>query len=270
MSGNEKYLHGYTTTEQDRLLHQSEFLENDIYKNIFFESGSHILEVGSGVGAQTKILRRRFADCKITCVDMSAEQIERAASHLGADISAGMVELKQSNAEKMPFADGEFSAAFLCWFLEHVPYPEKVLGETYRCLKPGAKIVCTEVMNSTLFIEPKQPAIELIWNQFNVHQQELGGDPFIGAKLPLLMNRVGFKDIKLDTINYSFDASDPVKLGNFLNYWEGIILSATDSLIAAQKITKQDVVEMQKAFKDVQKSPNGVFWYSAFQVSAVV
>ena len=72
------YLHGYSKEEQDRLLHQAEMTENTIYQGIDFSDAKHVLEVGSGVGAQTEILLRRYPKLNLTCVDLNESQIQVA------------------------------------------------------------------------------------------------------------------------------------------------------------------------------------------------
>lgn len=42
-----------------------------------------------------------------------------------------------SDAESLPFRDGTFDVALCLQLLEHTPYPEKVVGEIARVLRPG-------------------------------------------------------------------------------------------------------------------------------------
>ena len=53
------YVHGYTDRETQRLLEQSLILEKLLHEGTQYPEGSRILEVGSGVGAQTRILTTR-------------------------------------------------------------------------------------------------------------------------------------------------------------------------------------------------------------------
>ena len=70
---NQKYLHGFDKKEQNRLVHQAQFLEEYVYDGVDLENDSKLLEVGCGVGAQTKILLKRFPDLKIHGVDISQQ-----------------------------------------------------------------------------------------------------------------------------------------------------------------------------------------------------
>ena len=67
------YLHGFSSVEQARLMKQARLLENTIFGNIDYTGVQRLLEVGSGVGAQTEILLRRFPELHVTCVDAEVE-----------------------------------------------------------------------------------------------------------------------------------------------------------------------------------------------------
>jgi 2-polyprenyl-3-methyl-5-hydroxy-6-metoxy-1,4-benzoquinol methylase len=49
------YIHGFSPTEQARLVKQARIAEQTIFRNIDFDGSRRILEVGCGVGAQTEI-----------------------------------------------------------------------------------------------------------------------------------------------------------------------------------------------------------------------
>lgn len=74
----EGYIHGFTKGEQDRLFQQARVHEDVIFSPIDFSGCKSILEIGSGVGAQTQILLERYPEAKIQCVDASPEQVARA------------------------------------------------------------------------------------------------------------------------------------------------------------------------------------------------
>jgi len=77
------YLHGFSATEQARLVKQARIAESTLFHDIDYTGASRLLEVGSGVGAQTEILLRRFPDLRATCVDLNEAQLEAARQNLG-------------------------------------------------------------------------------------------------------------------------------------------------------------------------------------------
>ena len=70
-------------------------------------------------------------------IDLNAD----AARHLDDDV----VLLYQTAADPWPLPDGSLDLVFTSNFLEHLPSRDAVLaalGEAFRCLRPGARIVC--------------------------------------------------------------------------------------------------------------------------------
>lgn len=110
----EKYLHGFSKTEQERLMRQARFLENYVYADIDLSSVDNILEVGSGVGAQTEILLRRFPNAQLSCIDFSESQIATAKQFLSDNpVATGRYEINQMDATDMDFlSNDKFDGAF--------------------------------------------------------------------------------------------------------------------------------------------------------------
>src|SRR3989338_11279095 len=83
------YIHGFSSNEQDRLYQQARVHEEIIFSQIDFSNQTNIVEVGSGVGAQTQIMLERFPHLKINCIDASETQVDRARKTLKDKISSG-------------------------------------------------------------------------------------------------------------------------------------------------------------------------------------
>ncbi len=269
MSNLFPYLHGFTDTEQERLRKQARFAEQSVYKNINFSEVNHLLEVGCGVGAQSEILLRRYPELKITGIDLSEKQLNTAINtHAANPLAKNRIALQQMDASKMSFKDNEFDGAFLCWILEHVPDPLKVLSEVKRVLHPGATIYITEVMNSSFFLNPYSPNVWKYWMAFNDYQYDNAGDPFVGAKLGNFLTQIGFNNVETEVITWHLDNRRPQKRKEFIDYWTELLLSASEQLVKANYVTN-DVVELMKIeMEKVSSDPNAVFLYSFMQANA--
>ncbi len=273
MNNNEQhgYVHGFSSTEQARLMKQARVGESTIFRDIDYTGARRLLEVGSGVGAQTDILLRRFPDLHVTCVDLNGAQIAAARSNLGGmPWLEGRYALQQADATDLPFEARSFDAAFLCWVLEHVPSPARVLAEVRRALSPGAPVYITEVMNASFLLDPYSPNVWKYWMAFNDFQHASGGDPFIGAKLGNLLLAGGYRDVTTDIKTFHFDNREPARRKTMIAFWEELLLSAADQLIAAGYVTADVVDNMGKEMHLVQNDPNAVFFYSFVQARAVV
>lgn len=266
----EKYLHGFTETEQNRLYKQARFVENKIYSSVDFSGHKHVLEVGSGVGAQTEILLRRFPELNLTCIEFQEEQIKRAEKFLNTiPYAKGRYDIKKMNAKDMDFgANSNFDGAFVCWVLEHIPEPSRVLSEIRRVLNPGSKVIITEVLNSSFFVEPYSPNVLKYWMRFNDLQYDMGGDPFVGAKLGNLLQSQGYKSIETEIKTFHLDNRNPAKRAEMINFWTELLLSALPQLIEAKYIDEELGEKVKEEMRLVSKDPNAVFFYSFIQAKA--
>lgn len=265
------YLHGFSEKEQARLRAQAEFAEYTIFQNIDFSHAKKILEVGSGVGAQTEILLRRFPKPHVTGVDLNEKQIAAAQSYLASFPGAsGRYEFHQMSADNLNFEAQSFDAAYLCWILEHVPNPAQVLSEVRRVLRPGSEVIVTEVMNSSFFLDPYSPNVWKYWMAFNDYQYDHAGDPFIGAKLGNLLTQVGYHQVKTEVKTWHFDNRRPALRKHAIHFWTDLLLSAADQLVAENYVEAEVVTKAREELGRVANDPNAVFLYSFMQARGQV
>ena len=265
------YLHGFSPTEQARLVRQARLAESTIFRNIDYPGAKRLLEVGSGVGAQTEILLRRFPDLHVTGVDLSTAQVDAARARLAQQPWLdGRYDFRQADATDLPFEPRSFDAAYLCWVLEHVPKPARVLSEVRRVLAPGAPVYVTEVMNASFVLDPYSPNVWRYWMAFNDFQYDSGGDPFIGARLGTLLLAGGFRDVSTEVKTFHFDNREPALRKTMIAFWEELLLSAADQLIAAGCVTAEVVEGMRREIAQVQNDPDAVFFYAFMQARATV
>jgi ubiquinone/menaquinone biosynthesis C-methylase UbiE len=268
LRGSAGYLHGYSTEEQDRLYKQARFLEANVYSSVDFSKQSKILEVGCGVGAQTEILLQRYPHLAIQGIDASAKQIARAKKHFQKHPNRHRVKFEHGDALHMPYADNSFDGAFVCWFLEHVQRPVEILREARRTLKPGSVIFCSEVLNATLYLHPYSPATLQYWFAFNDHQWNLGGDPFVGAKLANYLTAAGFQNVSTEVKTLFYDNRAPKRRAEVIEYWTSLLLSGAPGLLEAGKTTPATVEAMQRELSHLKNDPDSVFFYSWMQARA--
>jgi ubiquinone/menaquinone biosynthesis C-methylase UbiE len=265
------YLHGFSDAEQERLYRQARFLEHRVHDRLPFRRVHRLLEVGCGVGAQTEILLRHFPEVHVTGVDASEANLVRAQAHLSAQPwTEGRFQGVVGDAGSLEFHAASFDGAFLCWILEHVADPMLVLSETRRVLRPGAPVVVTEVQNASFFLDPYSPQTMSYWMAFNDHQLEIGGDPFVGAKLGNLLQAVGYRDVTTEVRVIHLDNRAPGERAEFIEYWSELLLSGAPGLEAAGRVSAEVVQGMKRELHEVAHDPNAVFFYAFVQARAVV
>jgi predicted O-methyltransferase YrrM len=261
------YLHGFIPEEQQRLMDQAGVLGSLIYPRIDFAGCNKLLEIGSGVGAQTETLLRLFPELEITCVDYSQTQIDRAKQNLA--FAGDRVSFVCQDATQLDLED-KFDSVFICWALEHIPAPNRVLEGIMPYLLPNSKLWFTEVFNSSFYFNPQLQGLLNYYTHYNEFQVALGGNPDIGANLGNLLLRAGYKQIELFHGGFHLDQRNPEDLRKITQYWKVLMKSASSGMIEAGMITEDNVLDMEKNIDDICNDENAVFFYHFVQVSATV
>jgi len=262
-----KYLHGFIPEEQQRLIDQAGILGSLIYPRIDFSDCFHLLEIGSGVGAQTAVLLKLFPELHITCVDYSESQLEMARKNL--EQYSNRVSFICQDAKKLELPR-KYDSVFICWALEHISEPIEALKEMKKFLLPGAKIWITEVFNSSFYFFPGLPGLMEYYDAYNKLQIGLGGDPDVGAKLGNMLKESGYTGINLSHGGFHLDQTSPTELKKIITYWKGLMKSGANSLIQSGKISENEVTMMEKDLDEISKDENAVFFYQFVQAKATL
>jgi ubiquinone/menaquinone biosynthesis C-methylase UbiE len=261
------YLHGYIPKEQQRLMDQAGVLGSLIYPRVDFSGCKKLLEVGSGVGAQTEVLLRLFPDLEITCVDYSQSQIDRARQNLA--FAGDRVKFVCQDARKLQVEEN-YDSVFICWALEHIPDAAQVLVAIKPYLLPETKLWFTEVFNSSFYFHPALPGLTKYYKNYNDLQVSLGGNPDIGANLGNLLRNAGYREIELFHGGFHLDQRNPEELKEITQYWKELMKSAASGMIEAELVTEEDVLAMEHDLDSIALDDNAVFFYHFIQVSATV
>lgn len=261
------YIHGFNEIEQARLVSQAKVLEDMIFEKIDYSDCKNILEIGCGVGAQTEILLNKYPDAHITGIELSEVQLNTAKAYLNSKYDSSRFTLLQMNAEELSFDENTFDAVYICWILEHVSNPQKIVGECFRVLNTRGQITITEVQNNNLYLVPQSDLIDAYWKKYNDLQIEMGGNPFVGVELGNYLFNSKFANAKTYSNNFLFDNNSPDERTKMVEYWTQLLLSGFEGLLNVNKV---EIEDKQLLIDDLQrvKNHNGVFHYSCIQALA--
>ncbi|WP_409469156.1 methyltransferase domain-containing protein [Streptomyces sp. HC307] len=105
-------------------------------------TGSHVLDVGCGTGADVRAIARRVGPGgRVVGIDSSEQLIAQATP---AGPGAAEVEFLHGEAGSLPFAADTFDAARAERVIEHVPDPAAAVAEMLRVVKPGGQVLITD------------------------------------------------------------------------------------------------------------------------------
>ncbi|WP_291781145.1 class I SAM-dependent methyltransferase [Cecembia sp.] len=266
--GIPKYIHGYEAIEQERLKEQAKVIERPIYDFIDFSHVNELLEIGSGVGAQTEVLLRRFPHLSITGVEYESRQIKKAKENMDfLGHGSEKVRFIQQDATDLQL-DGTFDGVFICWVLEHIPDPVRVLKSMKPFLKNNAVVSITEVFNSTFYIYPYLSEVMEYWHIYNNYQVAIGGDPQVGARLGSLLEESGYKNIDLRSGGFHLDKRTRAEKKKVFSYWKNLISSGASQLLESGLVTREQVIAMQAGMDRLMDMPDSVFYYRFIQATA--
>ena len=122
--------------------------------------GQRVLDVASGTGMVAFALARQ-GGCEVTGIDQSEAMLDGARAHLARlPELAGEVRFVQGEAERLPFADGEFDALSFTYLLRYVDDPAATMRELARVVRPGGRIGMIE------FGVPSSPPLRFLWREW--------------------------------------------------------------------------------------------------------
>jgi SAM-dependent methyltransferase len=111
--------------------------------------GERMLEIGPGIGHHALPTARVLGPTgRLDVLDLQPAMLadlRRRAARAGL----GNIVATEGDAQRLPWGDGTFDAAYLLTVLGEIPEPERTLRELRRVVRPGGRIVCGE-----LFIDP--------------------------------------------------------------------------------------------------------------------
>ena len=96
-----------------------------------------VLEIGCGNGADGAMFAINGA--LYTGVDLTETAIEATKKHFEIEGLNGVFQVE--NVEKLSFSDQCFDLVYSYGVLHHTPNPDVAIGEIFRVLKPGGKVI---------------------------------------------------------------------------------------------------------------------------------
>jgi len=107
------------------------------------------LEIALGTGRNLPFYA---PDVRLTCIELSAAMLalaRRRAEELRAQGGGPtIVELRQGDAQALPFADASFDTVVCTLALCTIPNDRRAIAEAYRVLRPGGRLLLLEHVRS--------------------------------------------------------------------------------------------------------------------------
>jgi SAM-dependent methyltransferase len=262
------YVHGYSVREAERLTDQANTLSELLHHDTRYPPGSLVLECGCGTGSQTVFLASQNPAARIISVDISAQSLERARARIAA---AGLknVEFRQADIFDLPFADGQFDHAFLCFVLEHVAEPVLALNAVRRVLRRDGTATVIEGDHGSWYCHPQTPQASRTVQCLIDIQARCGGDSLIGRRLYPLLTQARFLEVRVSPRTVYVDSSKPdlvegFSRNTFIAMVEGVRNQALALGLIDEQTWDKGIADMYRATE-----PDGTFCYTFFKAAGI-
>lgn len=262
------YVHGYDLRETLRLQDQAFTLVDLLHSDTAYPAGSHVLEAGCGVGAQTVTLAHNSPEAIITSVDISARSVAAARKAVEA-AGFGNVVFRQADIFNLPFPPASFDHVFVCFVLEHLSRPVDALNALKGVVKAGGSITVIEGDHGSAYFHPdSEDARRAIDCQVKL-QASAGGNALIGRQLYPLLQQAGFGSVHVSPRMVYVDSSKPELVEGFTRRTftamiEGVRDAAISSGLADAQRFDRGIADLYRTAEQ-----DGVFCYTFFKAVAI-
>lgn len=258
------YVHGYDPRENIRLQDQATTLIDLLHADTAYPAGSHVLEAGCGVGAQTVTLARNSPGASIVSVDISENSVTQAEQRVRA---AGLTNVwfQQGNIFHLPFAPHSFDHVFVCFVLEHLQEPGVALQKLKEHLRPGGTITVIEGDHGSAYFHPDSAEAHAAIHCQVELQSRAGGNALIGRSLYPLLVTAGYSDVRVSPRMVYVDSSKPKLVDGFTRKTFTAMIKGVRQSALEEGII--DPATFDKGIEDLYRTtePGGTFCYTFFK-----
>lgn len=106
---------------------------------------TRVLDVATGTGDVALAIARLLPESAVTGLDPSSGMLAVGRQKVSAAGLEARVELREGDAQAMPFADGSFDAACISFGIRNVPDRLAGVREMGRVTQPGGRVVVLEL-----------------------------------------------------------------------------------------------------------------------------
>ncbi|MFH0748900.1 MAG: arsenite methyltransferase [Candidatus Bathyarchaeota archaeon] len=195
------------------------------------QSGETVLDLGSGTGFDCFLAAQRVGkNGKVIGVDMTKEMITQARANAEKG-NYKNVEFRQGEIEALPIDDGSVDLVISNCVINLSPDKKKVFKETFRTLKPGGRIMISDLVLLKELPDFIRNSIETCVECFVAL---IIKDKYLGA-----IEEAGFQNVKvIDETRY------PIQLIDFKD-------PTAKAILKEMKLSKEQIKEITEKFIDV-------------------
>lgn len=170
-------------------------------QKISLPPGSTVLDAGCGFGRVATTIASKPYDLNVVGIDLIPERLEKASRFIKAHDASKKVKLINGNYCALPLRDSSVSGIYTMETLVHADPLEVALGEFWRVLKPGGRLVLFE------YSVPERKTLDPLRRQVtNAMVQRTGMvsiERFTHDAFPTILKDANFENIEVKDISHN-------------------------------------------------------------------
>jgi ubiquinone/menaquinone biosynthesis C-methylase UbiE len=181
-------------------------LARTLWDTMALGAGDTVLDVGCGSGALDRLLAAQLTNGRIVATDVNRFLLREAQSLADAQDVGGRISFRQANAERLPFPDAMFDAAFTVTVLEECD-ADQAMRELLRVVKPNGRVgVIVRSIDLPQWWNLDLPAV--LRRKVEIPPQSVAPNGVADASLYQRMRQAGFRDMSCFPSLVTFDRPD--------------------------------------------------------------
>ncbi|TNE66019.1 MAG: methyltransferase domain-containing protein [Bacteroidetes bacterium] len=160
------------------------------------QPGQQVIDLGCGPGYLSEELSGLVGPAgRVTAVDNSEHFLGYLKHRRISNVEVQLLDILQ-DLDRLP--PGQADAVFCRWVLMFLPQTSRIMRQIYRLLKPGGQFISMEYFRfRDIAVWPDSPVFKKLYKKVYRLIRNNGGDPNIGSKMPTLMYRAGFEQVRV-------------------------------------------------------------------------
>jgi ubiquinone/menaquinone biosynthesis C-methylase UbiE len=151
-------------------------------RHLLSNLAGRVLAIGAGTGAN---FQHYPSQAQVTAIEPSVHFLKRARAKIAT--AQASIELKEADAQALPFANDTFDAAVATLVFCTIPDSNKALAEIKRVTRHGALLLMIE------HVKARTPGIQLLQNLWNPCQNFIGGGCNVNRNTEAVVRDAGFQ-----------------------------------------------------------------------------
>jgi SAM-dependent methyltransferase len=213
--------------------------------------GSRVLELGCGPAGSIALLSERVgASGTVTAIDIDPAHVDLARQFV-ADRRLGNVQVLEGDARASHLPSNSFDLVHARLLLVNVPFPEQVIAEMVRVVKPGGWIITDEVDGEVRVCYPPHEAWDRLVDVFHTAYRSDGADLMIGRKLTTLLRSAGLVDVGADARADVYPAGHPRR-----TLLPDLVRSMRDKIVERGIVSEDEWARLDREVRDHLADPD--------------